>query len=44
MQVFDTAVLDRAEHLSGTLDQRLIDASVELALDPYDLSGQEGRK
>jgi len=43
MQVFDAAVLDRAEHLSGTLDQRLIDASVELALDPYDLSGQEGR-
>lgn len=43
MQVFDRAVLDRAEQLHGPLDQRLIDASVELALDPYDLSGSEGR-
>lgn len=43
MQVFDRAVLDRAEQLHGPQDQRLIDASVELALDPYDLSGSEGR-
>lgn len=42
MQVFDRAVLDRAEHLDGSLDQRLIDASIELALDPYDLSRREG--
>ena len=42
MQVFDRAVLDRAERLEGSLDQRLIDASIELALDPYDLCGREG--
>ena len=39
LQVFDERVLERAEQLSGGLDQRLIDASIELALDPYDLSG-----
>lgn len=42
-QVFDQRVLDRAEHLSGPLDQRLIDASIELALDPYDLSRGEAQ-
>ena len=40
-QVFGMDVLDRAAHLDGTLDQRLIDASIELALDPYDLTRVE---
>lgn len=33
--VFDTAVLDRAEALTGDQIQRLIDAQIELALEPY---------
>ena len=37
-QVFSNACLDRAETLSGPFSQRLIDAKIELALDPYDLT------
>lgn len=37
-QVFSNACLDRAETLSGPSSQRLIDAKIELALDPYDLT------
>lgn len=34
-QVFDARVLDRAADLSGSAFQRIVDAQVQLALDPY---------
>lgn len=34
-QVFAPAVLDRADALSGPQVQRLIDAQIQIALDPY---------
>ena len=36
-QVFASNVLERAETLAGTQFQRLIDAQIEIALDPYDV-------
>ena len=41
-QVFSPQVLDRAETLSGTQVQRLIDAQIEIALDPYDIREKVG--
>lgn len=41
-QVFETKVLDRAESLSGSQFQRLIDAQIEIALDPYDIREKAG--
>ena len=41
-QVFSPQVLDRAETLSGTQVQRLIDAKIEIALDPYDIREKVG--
>ena len=40
-QVFAPEVLERAEHLNGSQVQRLIDAQIELALDPYDVREKE---
>lgn len=40
-QVFPPEVLNRAEILAGTQVQRLIDAQIELALDPYDVQQRE---
>ena len=40
-QVFAPQVLERAEQLQGTQVQRLIDAQIELALDPYDVREEE---
>lgn len=40
-QVFSPQVLERAEGLEGTQAQRLIDAQIEIALDPYDIQGEE---
>ena len=40
-QVFSPQVLERAEGLEGTQAQRLIDAQIETALDPYDIQGEE---
>ena len=34
-QVFDQAVLDRADSLTGDIVQRLIDGKIQIALDPY---------
>ncbi len=42
-QVFAPNVLDRAEELDGTQVQRLIDAQIEIALDPYDVQEKEKR-
>jgi D-tagatose-1,6-bisphosphate aldolase subunit GatZ/KbaZ len=36
-QVFAPEVLERAESLQGEQVQRLIDAQIELALDPYEI-------
>lgn len=41
-QVFAPAVLDRAEALSGPQVQRLIDAQIQIALDPYFFGDQGG--
>jgi D-tagatose-1,6-bisphosphate aldolase subunit GatZ/KbaZ len=38
-QVFSASVLERAECLQGCQVQRLIDAQIEIALDPYDVVG-----
>ena len=43
-QAFGADVLARAECLSGPQDQRLIDASIELALEPYDLKKYNSKK
>ncbi|NQZ74478.1 MAG: class II D-tagatose-bisphosphate aldolase, non-catalytic subunit, partial [Dinoroseobacter sp.] len=40
-QVFSPQVLERAECLEGTQAQRLIDAQIEIALDPYDIRDEE---
>lgn len=40
-QVFSPQVLERAEGLEGTQAQRLIDAQIEIALDPYDIQSEE---
>lgn len=40
-QVFAPEVLDRAEELQGSQVQRLIDAQIEIALDPYDVQSEE---
>ena len=37
-QVFPTEVLERAEILGGDRVQSLIDAKIDLALDPYDFA------
>ena len=40
-QVFAPEVLERAEGLGGSQVQRLIDAQIEVALDPYDIREKE---
>lgn len=35
LQLFDQAVLDRADSLTGDIVQHLIDGQIQIALDPY---------